>query len=351
MSILRSILKWIGYILAAIIILFTLLVFIPEKEEVPAITPAEDTQYWEMSEGFQIAYRYRPGIGDSVKTPILYLHGGPGGYIHSSIADALGELNKWGYTVYLYDQRGSGLSDRLEKFSDVSFEKHLADLHEIISDKIDSGRVVLMGQSFGANIIAHYAARHPENVARVIFASPGNISPPRIEDGRYVRMDSLYQTPDSLTFISPIDPFSESNRAVMKPKAIVATMGALLFDKKLVPDKQMDRILNTMASSFTKGMVCSPENARPEEGGGGLYAYLATNNDNVPDMRSQMAQVEAPVLVIQGQCDYVGFSFGYEYVDVFPNARYAFIEGAGHVIWWEQREAFISTVRDFLEDA
>ena len=59
----------------------------------------------------------------------------------------------------------------------------------------------------------------------------------------------------------------------------------------------------------------------------GLYAYMATNNDNVPDMRSQMAAVEAPALVIQGQCDYIGFPSAYEYMDVFPNARYEFVEG------------------------
>ena len=350
MSMLLSVVKKIGYVLAAFFFVVLVLVLIPEREVVPAITPTEDTRYWDMSEGFKIAYRFRPASTDTVKTPIVYLHGGPGGYIHSSIADALGELNEWGYTVYLYDQRGSGLSDRLERFSDISIEKHLSDLHEIITDKIPSEQVVLMGQSFGANIIAQYAARHPENVARLIFSAPGSISPPRIEDGRYVRLDSLYPTPDSLQFIEPINPFSESNRAVMKPKAMVATTGALLLDRKLVSDKQMDRILNTMASSFTKGMVCNPDNARPEEGGGGLYAYIATNNHNVPDMREEMAAVEARALVIQGQCDYIGFGSASEYLDIFPNTRYEFIEGAGHVMWWEQQEAFVTKIRDFLEE-
>ena len=345
-----SFLKWSGYIFGAILLIVLALLVIPEKEVVPAITPTEHTRYWEMSEGFRMAYRYLPGTADTTKTPVVYLHGGPGGYIHSSIVNTLSALNKWGYTVYLYDQRGSGLSDRLPNFSDVSIEKHLADLDEIITGQIGAEQVVLMGQSFGTNLIAHYAARHPEKVAKMILSSPGSLSPPRIENGRYVDLDSVYATPDSLEFIAPINPFTESNRAVLKPKAIVATTGALLFDAKLISDKQMDRILNTMASSFTKGMVCDVANVQPEEGGGGLYAYIATNNNDVPDIRDKMKEMNTPVLVLQGQCDYVGFGMVYEYVDLYPNARYAFIENAGHEIWWEQKEDFVDQIIRFLEE-
>ena len=347
MRLLANVLKWFGYVLGALLFIF--LIIIPEKEVVPAISPSEDTAYWAMSEGFNIAYRYLPAQADSVKAPVVYLHGGPGGYVHSSIVKTLSELTTVGYPVYLYDQRGSGLSDRLKKFSDISIEKHLSDLHEIIDEQIGTERVILMGQSFGTNLIAHYAARHPERVEKMILSSPGSLSPPRIEQGRYVRLDSIYATPDSLKFIEPLNPFTESNRAVFKPKAIVATTGALLFDKKLISDKQVDRILNTMASKFTKGMVCDVENVQPEEGGGGLYAYMATNNDNVPDIREKMSAIEAPVLVLQGQCDYVGFASAYEYVDLYPNASYTFIENAGHEIWWEEKDAFLLNIINFLE--
>ncbi len=85
-----------------------------------------------------------------------------------------------------------------------------------------------------------------------------------------------------------------------------------------------------------------------KRGGGGLYAYLGTNNDNVPDIRDTMQSILAPVLVLQGQCDYIGFAAAYEYVDLYPNARYAFIENAGHEIWWEEEEAFLDQISSFL---
>ncbi len=227
------VLKAGGFFLLFLFVLFVLLLIIPEREVVPAIQPTEQTMFWEMEEGFRIAYHHVPATTDTTNLPLIYLHGGPGGYIHSSIVKTLSALAEEGHPVYLYDQRGSGRSDRMAKFSDVTIEKHLADLHEIIVDHIGAERVVLMGQSFGTILIAHYAARYPEKVAKMVLSSPGNLSPPLIADGRYVQMDSLYETPDSLTFISPRNPFAESNLAILKPRAIVASTGALLFDKKV----------------------------------------------------------------------------------------------------------------------
>jgi proline iminopeptidase len=103
-----------------------------------------------------------------------------------------------------------------------------------------------------------------------------------------------------------------------------------------------------LAATFTKGMVCDPQHVLPEEGGGGLYAFLATNNGDVPEIRDEIKKVEAPVLVLQGQCEYHPFASAYEYVDLFPNSRYRFIEGAGHEIWWEQPEAFIHEITTFI---
>ena len=145
MRIVKKIFKWVGIFLGALILIFTILLIIPEKETVKTIQPRETTQYWKMKEGFKIAFTHLHGIDSIHKSPILFLHGGPGGYVHSSIIEALGSLTKKGYDVYLYDQRGSGLSDRMEKYSDINFEKHILDLHEIITKQINTDKVILIG--------------------------------------------------------------------------------------------------------------------------------------------------------------------------------------------------------------
>ena len=120
MGVLKKILKWFGVLLGTIMLLFILLLILPEKETVKKIQPRETTAYWKMREGFKIAYTKLKGIDSITKNPVVFLHGGPGGYVHSSMIETLSFLTAHGFDVYLYDQRGSGLSDRLDKYSDNS---------------------------------------------------------------------------------------------------------------------------------------------------------------------------------------------------------------------------------------
>lgn len=349
MKLIKNIFKWLGLLIGAFLILFIIMLITPEKETVKSIQKRAYTQYWEMDEGFKIAYTHFQRTDNWNKSPIIFLHGGPGGYVHSSIIQTLGGLSELGHDIYFYDQRGSGLSDRLEKYSDISFEKHLLDLHEIIDDKLEASKVILIGQSFGCNIISHYSSRYPERVEKIVFGSPGTFLPHRKVGHEYIDLDSLYPSPDSLHFITPYDFVKNVDNMAMKPKAIVATVGALFFDKKWVSDQQMDRMLNTLASQFTKGMVCNPKNVLPEEGGGGLYAYMATNSGDYPEIRDEIRNIEVPIIVLQGQCEYHSYGSAYEYVDLYPNSQYRFIENAGHELWWEQEEQYLKEIITFLQ--
>ncbi len=348
MKIIKKILKWTGIFLGIITLIFVSLLIIPETETVQSIQPRANTQYWEMRGGFNIAYTHLESIDSLNRPPVIFLHGGPGGYVHSSIIETLSKLTKFGHDVYLYDQRGSGLSDRLDKYSDINFEKHLLDLHEIITQKIEAPKVILIGQSFGCIIISHFSARYPQNVEKIVFGSPGSFKPHREENGIYVDMDSVYPAPDSLNFIEPYDYNQDVDKFAKKPKMMVAIIGAHFLDKKLISDKQMDRMLNSLISGVVKGVVCDTNNVLPEEGGAGLYAYIATNSGDYPEIRDKVKEVQAPILVLQGQCDFISYAAGYEYVDLYPNSQHIFIENAGHEIWWEQEEKYLNTIIEFL---
>lgn len=348
MKFLKYTLKVLAGIIALVLTLFIIMVIIPEVEAVKSIQPRESTKYWKMSEGFKIAYTHLKSKDSIKKSPIVYLHGGPGGYIHSSVIEAMSALTEVGHDVYLYDQRGSGLSDRLEKFSDISIKKHIKDLTEIVSEKINQEKVILIGHSFGANIIAHYSANHSDRIDKMIFSSPGELLPMRIANKKYVDLDSVYPKPNTLKFKTAVGFVPEVDIAAIKPKSIIAGT-AMLTDVKLVSDKQMDRLLNTLFTKVTKGMVCDTLNIKPEEGGAGLYAFIASNNDDVPNIREKIKTLKTPVLVIQGQCDYVPYSYAVEYAKLYPNGYYKLIEDAGHIIIWEQVEKYIESIKEFLK--
>ena len=85
-------------------------------------------------------------------------------------------------------------------------------------------------------------------------------------------------------------------------------------------------------------------------GGAGAYSRVGTNfyPDDFRDRRSEMRSMIAPVLVLQGSCDFLPYGDVYEYVATFPSAEYRFVPGAGHIIWWDQPLVYRSAIRAFL---
>jgi pimeloyl-ACP methyl ester carboxylesterase len=70
------------------------------------------------------------------------------------------------HTVYRYDERGQGLSDR--DAADISFEAWVADLEAVV-DAAGLDRFTLLGVSKGGPIAIAYANRHPERVERLVL--------------------------------------------------------------------------------------------------------------------------------------------------------------------------------------
>jgi proline iminopeptidase len=259
------------------------------------------------------------------------------------------KLSHAGHEIYLYDQAGSGLSDRLPRYSDISFYTHLQDLHEIITNHIKARKVILIGHSFGSLLAAHFSSSYPELIEKIIFTSPGQLQPLESDSSDGAGLSRKYPTPDSLHYLEPYSFVGDVDRTALTPKAILATTGALLFDVKLVSDEDMDRMLNTLIAKAAKGAVCDTTNPIPPEGGMGLYSYIATNNySEVKDVRDKIRQLDIPILVIQGQCDFMPFAAAYEYVDLYKDGTFVFIENAGHIIWWEQPTKFLEVITGFL---
>lgn len=347
----KNLLKWIGIT----VVLFFTASLIPLGSTIEKIKPRKSTRYWLLRDGFKIAYTKIEGDSKDINPPIVFLHGGPGGYIQSSIIAQMTKVATEGFDIYLYDQIGSGLSDRLKRPKDYSFERHLADLHEIIDQQINQQEVVLMGQSFGAVLAAHYLARYPDKVQAAIFTSPGYLIPAvHDHDGFPVDLSSRYPKPDSLIFR---DALAAENMDDIKliylfhPRVIMANLHSMIFNIKWASDDEMDAVVNTMISKITKTLVCDPANVQPEEGGGGGYSHIFSKwfPHDLEDIRPKLRQLQVPCLILQGQCDVFPYACAYEYADLFAG-KYVMIENAGHEIWWEQPKTFIKAINEFLKE-
>lgn len=343
---LRKFLKWtasaIGLAAAAVL----MVCLVPVAPTVAPIKPRPGTHYWQMSNGYRIAYTRVPKRGSAAGAPILFLHGGPGGYVHSSVIATVGRLAALGHDVYFYDQIGSGLSDRLPRPKDYSFLGHIGDLHEIITKHLRAPRVILIGHSYGGQLAAQYVALHPERVERVVLSSPGSLEPAQFDgEGHWINARK-YVPPASVRIVPPKG--AEGGFDRWPPRALAAIALAMI-NVKLMPDAEADGVLNTLASKFTRDMVCDPKHVRPEEGGGGFYAHGWSNYyGDLQDPRPRMRHVSAPVLVVQGDCDYFPYASTYEYVDVFPHAEYRLIHGAGHILWWDKPAEYAGVIGEFV---
>jgi proline iminopeptidase len=330
------------YALLLCVVLCLLLTFIPGNYNVPQIQKRDGTQYWDLPAGSKIAYTLVSAGGAKKPHPIIYLQGGPGGFISDRNIKVLAPLSEDGYDVYLYDQIGSGLSDRLTNISDYTADRHKKDLEEIIK-KIGAEKVILIGQSWGAVLATLYIADNAEKVQGVIFTGPGPMQPMRRE------MQGT-NPPDSLNMRKPPYSNNEANEKSKNLRAGVVGFLAKSFGIKLASDREADDFQTYLNNELNKATVCDTSKALKAEGGGGFYAQVMTvrSFSEIKDPRPKLKGLKIPVLIMKGQCDNQPWGFVNEYLELFPDYQLKIIPDAGHSISVEQPELYLKTIRDFL---
>lgn len=337
----RSAIAWC--LLAVSVTVLLLFPLVPRHYSVPLQEQRTGIRYWQLSTGSRIAYTLVPARGIKQPYPVIYLHGGPGGPVSNRNIELLGKLAEDGYDVYLYDQVGGGYSARLEHIRDYTAQRHLQDLEAIVS-RIGAGKIILIGQSWGAMLAALFVAAHPDQTEKVIFNCPGPIPPVHPER-------ALVKSPDSFQLSPPVFSNAIANRKATNLRMRAVRFWAEHFGWKLAADAEADAFYTYLSSLTNKSMVCDTTRARPAVGGGGFYVQVMTLQSlkHLPDPRPALRVSPVPVLVLKGQCDNQKWGFTSEYLELFPHHQLVVIPGAGHGIAIEQPELFLATIRDFLK--
>lgn len=338
----RNLLKYLKYLVLTSIAVFFLLIFIPRTYDMPKANPRKGTQYWDLPTGSKIGYMLIPAKGTKKPFPIIYLQGGPGGFISDFNIKTFTPLSDNGYDIYLYDQIGSGQSARLADISEYTADRHKQDLEEICKI-IGSNKVILIGQSWGATLATLFVADNPDKVDRIIFTGAASIQPMREE---------LFNTkaPDSLHLNKPPYSNNEANEKCQNWRVKNITFWAKTFGTKLASDKEADDFQTYLNGELNKATVCDTIKALKAESGGGFYAQIMTvqSFSSTHDPRPKLRGSKIPVLMMKGQCDNQNWGFMSEYLELFPNYQLKIIPNAGHSISVEQPEIFIKTISNFL---
>ena len=334
--------KYFGFIVLFALAGLLVCVLIPRRYDVLTLKNRTNIQFWTLSKGSKIAYTLIPAKRIRKPYPVIFLQGGPGGFISESTIASLAPLSEDGFDVYLYDQVGSGHSARLENIKEYTAERHIRDLEEIVK-KTGAEKVILIGQSWGAILAVLFIADYPEKVEKVVFTGPGPIQPIHAELAKI-------KPPDSLNLKEPLFSNAQANKSVHNLRSKFMLKWALLSGCKLASDQEADAFQTLLNNSLNKAIVCDTSIEIQANGGAGFYAQVMTVRSftELKDPRSDVANCTIPVLIMKGQCDNQKWGFTREYLELFQNHRLVVIPGAGHSISIEQPEIYIQTIRDFL---
>jgi pimeloyl-ACP methyl ester carboxylesterase len=311
---------------------------IPKPMSMPA-----GAAFWPMPDGSRIAYRKARGATPVQPYPVVFLHGGPGNIAVARNDLVLERLANDGFDVYHYDQLGGGLSSRLENLTGYTIKRFVNDLEQIRL-AIHAEKLIVVGHSWGAALLANYLAVHPDRVARAVFDSPGNFEATpnashfdeRMSTDAKLGMKRILGTPRMAAFGLLVETFNSPNGPYFIPE----------------PE---------LAAGFTQAIkgalpvtVCDPKNVEDTSGmsGFGVWPNLILNGqiDSEQSPKKALEQVSVPSLVLRGECDYIDWKVTRLYRETIPNAQLVSIPRAGHSISGEQPEVYYRTIKAFLLD-
>lgn len=260
-----------------------------------------------VADGVELAVR-SAGAGP---VPVIFLHG------YSLSMDTwdkvVGKFPAARYRTVAYDLRGFG--DSSKPADGHSMHQHARDLAALM-DGLQIPRAVLVGHSLGGAIGQEFATLYPERVLALVSSDA------------FARHQPLPGASDAVRQRAQSFGTSEQNRALLQ--------GAVprYFDARNAQPADVERFLAIALKSSTAAL-------RDQL----LDAYAAPALD-----AAKYRALAVPVLAVSGATDtVVPVANAIALSDVVPGAEIALVPRAGHSPMWEQPDAWLRPVLDFLD--
>jgi pimeloyl-ACP methyl ester carboxylesterase/DNA-binding CsgD family transcriptional regulator len=223
------------------------------------------------------------------------------------------------HTLIYYDERGSGLSDW--NAEDVSFEAWVRDLEAVV-DAAGLRRFPLFAMSQAGAVAVAYAARHPDNVSRLIVHGA-------YARGWLKRDLTEEQVEEEKLMISLMRVgWGRENPAFRQ-----------VFAMQLFPDASAEHI---HALEEQMRLSVSPKNA----------VRLESEMHRI-DVRDLASQITVPTLITHShQDEAVPFEEGRLLASLIPKAQFVALESKNHLLVEEEAAwpKFVAAVRSFLSE-
>lgn len=278
--------------------------------------------------GGQAWYRVYAGKGSG--TPLLVVHGGPGG--RSCVFSSLSVLTD-DRPVVLYDQLGGGRSEQPDNPSLWTVERTVQEL-EAVRATLGIERVHLLGHSWGAALIAEYViARRPEGIASMIFSSPYLSTPHWMADMERLKAE----LPD---YVRRVIERHESAGTTDSDEYQTAT--AFFYMRHLFHRFPVPHVAECEGSVFGEQVYNTMW---------GPSEFRVTGSLKTFDRSRDLKQIAAPVLYLTGQYDEATPETVAEFQRLTPGSQFVILADSAHMSMLEQPELFAAAIRAFLRHA
>lgn len=272
-------------------------------------------------------------FGDPANPVVIVLHGGPGGDYRSLLhLQALADQ----YYIVFYDQRGSGLSERVPA-EQLSYQQTLQDLDALV-DLYGRGQPVhLIGHSWGAMVISGYLGYAPEKVNRAVLGEPGFLNAAEAEAWQ-AEFGNILSGREYLSLMITTG-FEQLHVTGPDPYA--------------AEDYLVGTIVHYFSNHPNNTYHCPGEPFDAPAWRWGTTAGNAIQNKATPadldSLSSHAAGYHKPLLFLAGECNtWIGPELQTTHATLYPNAQLTVIPHAGHDMFWDNPEATLTAVRTFL---
>lgn len=275
--------------------------------------------------GGRVWYRVY-GSGD--RTPLVMLHGGPGGRScgFSVLADLATDR-----PVVIYDQLGSGRSDRPTDTTLWRTERFVDEL-AALREALGLTRIHLLGHSWGGALAAEYLlTKKPPGVESAIFSSPLISTPRWIADANRLRST----LPDTVQ--------AELTRCESAAAADASCQAAtdVFYERFVRGSKTLPPVPDC------DGVTSNDDIYRQMWG---ATEFTATGSLRDFDRSDRLSELGLPVLFIAGRHDEAVPETLADFQRRIPGARLAVLENSAHSAYRTETAEYVRIVRGFLDE-
>lgn len=280
-------------------------------------------------------YKYHMEIfGKPEAPPVIVVHGGPGqGYEYMK---SLKDLSK-DYRVIFYDQRGAGLSPRVDK-KDLTLEQNLDDLDSIVEHFSNGKKVKLIGHSWGGLLVVGYLSKHPEKVSQAVVIEPAFLYPG-----------------------APVKEWVEKFKKFLSIWNIAPSLIEYPFVKKEDGQEGFDYVATKLANQNRAGPPynCDSQSIPPDtfqrlgyEAYNSIFQPIVDNPDSFTyDLTDGISKYHGDLMLISTECSILGHEFQEKYnIPKLPvQTIHVKAENTGHNVLTFNPEWSLQTIAKFFK--